>query len=58
MVTIYDYSKTDQTGNKSTPRNVHANPFDCKTCPSVAIAMHFAMFEESFDEEQKFILVN
>ena len=57
VVPCYD-SKMDQTRDKTAPTNVCDNPFDSKTCPFVTLGMHLAMFEESFDEDRQFLLMN
>ena len=37
IVVNHDYCKMDQTRNKNAPKHAHANPFDWKICPFVAI---------------------
>ena len=49
MVINYNSAKMDQIGDKTTLKNVHANPLDFKICSFVAIGTHLAMFEEFFD---------
>ena len=58
MVINYDNSKMDQTGDKTSLKNVHANPFDWKICPFVAIGTYFAIFEESFEKDRQFLFIN
>ena len=58
MVMNHDNTKMDQTGDKTTPENVCANPFDFKICPFVAIGIYLAMFEESFDKDKQHLFVN
>ena len=58
MIVQYDDTKTDKKGEKTTPKNIYANPFDFKICPFVALGVYFAIFEELFDKERQYIFIN
>ena len=58
MVINYDNTKMDQTGDKTTPKNAHANPFDFKICPFVALGIFLAAFEELLDKDKQYLFIN
>lgn len=48
----YDDSKTDGTGERVSPKNLYANPFDPLICPATALGIWLALRNETFVEHR------
>ena len=48
MIIKYDDSKTDQTGEKTSPKNCYPNPFDVRVCLFTALGCYLAISDEAW----------
>jgi hypothetical protein len=44
----YDKSKADQSGEKVSPKNIYANPFDPGVCTFLGLAIWFSLKRDTF----------
>jgi hypothetical protein len=58
IIIKYDSSKSDQEGQKVTPKNCYANPFDPRVSFHLAIACWLCTNQEVFATTKKFFLAN
>jgi hypothetical protein len=58
IVVEYDDSKADQKGERTTPKNCFANPFDFLVCFNTALGCYFCVADESWDSEKSTVFRN
>ena len=58
LVIEYCDSKSDQTGDKTTPKNCYANPYDYHVCIFTALGCYFCMNNETYMSERDTIFRN
>ena len=51
IIEYYD-SKSDQTGEKTVPKNCYANPFDMSICIFTALGCYFSVQEEVWTSDR------
>lgn len=52
----YDKSKADQSGEKVSPKNVYANPFDPTISPFLGLGIWLSLKKETFVDNDSFFL--
>ena len=50
IVIEYWDTKKDKKGEKTSPKNCYANPFDWKTCTFTALECYFCLMDEIFSD--------
>ena len=58
MVIEYCDSKADQKGEKTSPKNCYANPFDYRVCIFTALGCYFCIHDECWREQKDSIFRN
>jgi hypothetical protein len=58
IVIEYDDSKADQKGERTTPKNCFANPFDFLVCFNTALGCFLCIADESWDSEKSTVFRN
>ena len=53
----YDDSKTDGAGERVSPKNIYANPFDPHVCPATALGIWLSIQNETFNAENDTIFL-
>ena len=55
----FDSTKMDSKGERTTPKNVYANPFDYKVCLFTAFGCYFCLVDEEwYDSSKVYIFIN
>lgn len=55
IIVTFNSTKTDQTGDKVSPKNCYANPFNFHLCVATALGCYFALNDEHFSKGRQTI---
>ena len=58
LVVVYCDLKSDQKGERTSPKNCYANPFDYRVCIFTALGCYFYLNDETWDSERYTIFRN
>ena len=52
LMVDYTDSKSDQKGERTSPKNCYANPFDFRVCIFTALGYYFCVNDDAWDSER------